>query len=232
MRLGVISDVHGNWPALQAVLEAVGPEVDGWLCAGDLAGHLPFLDEVVGAVRDLECPTVRGNHDAALLDGTDIPRSSAATQALRVQRELMSPATRAFLAALPLRIEAGAGTRRLVLFHGGPNDPLEERIAEPTDAHWAWAAGRIVIHGHAHAPRVARRGAGLFVNPGSLGLPLDGDARACCAVLDPEAGEVALQRVAYDAGPVIARLEALGFDGRYPNCLRAGRWVGATPQAA
>jgi putative phosphoesterase len=232
MRLGVISDVHGNWPALQAVLAAVGPEVEGWLCAGDLAGHLPFLNEVVAAVRGLGCPTVRGNHDAALLHGSDIPRSSAATLALRVQRGLASPATRAFLGALPLRIEAGAGRRRLVILHGGPRDPLEERIGEPTEEHWAWADGRVVIHGHEHVPRVARRGASLFVNPGSVGLPLDGDPRACCAVLDPEAGEVRLRRIRYDATPVIARLAELGFDARYPNCLRAGRWVGSAPPVA
>lgn len=89
-RLAIIADVHGNLPALKAVIAAVG-DVDGWICAGDVAGHLPFVDETAACLRTLGAHCVKGNHDAALVEGYGIPGSTAATRALQLQRTYVTP---------------------------------------------------------------------------------------------------------------------------------------------
>ena len=223
MRIGVLADVHGNLPALEAILADAGP-VDGWLVAGDLVGHLPFPDEVVDVIAGLDAPCVLGNHDHALLEGLDIPGSRSGTIAIREQRSRVRPATRAFLAALPLTCELQLGATEILLVHGSPRDPLEERLEGLDDDLRVQLRGRLLVTGHSHR-QVREPG---YLNPGTVGLPSDGDPRSAYALLDAGNGDVELRRVAYDPGPCIERLEELGYDDAYANCLRLGRWVGPT----
>jgi putative phosphoesterase len=219
--IGLVADVHGNLPALEAVL-ADAQGVERWLVAGDLVGHLPFPDEVVERVASLEAVCVLGNHDHALLEGLDIPGSRSGTLAIRDQRARARPETRAFLASLPLLWEEDG----VVLVHGSPFAPLEERLFGLDDRMREWLGGRMLVVGHSHR-QLAEGG---LVNPGTAGLPTDGDPRAAYAVLDDEGG-VELRRVAYDPAPCIERLAELGFDDAYANCLRTGRWLGPTVPA-
>ena len=129
MKVGVLADVHGNLPALEAVLEDAG-DVEVWLCAGDLVGHLPFPDEVVAKLDALGALCVRGNHDHALLEGLDIPGSRSGTIAIRDHRARVSAETRALLAALPARRDVSLGGLDVTLVHGSPRDPLSERLYE------------------------------------------------------------------------------------------------------
>lgn len=219
--IGVVADVHGNLPALDAIL-ADARDVGRWLVAGDLVGHLPFPDEVVERVASLDAVCVKGNHDHALLEGLDIPGSRSGTLAIRDQQARVTGDTRAFLEALPLTAEVGD----IFLVHGSPFDPLEERLFELDERVRAWLGGRTLVTGHAHRQLAARAEEGMLVNPGTAGLPTDGDPRTAYAVIGE--GDVDLRRVAYDPSPCIERLAELGFDDAYANCLRAGRWVGPT----
>lgn len=227
MRIGVLADVHGNLPALEAILADAGP-VDGWLVAGDLAGHLPFVDEVVDVIAGLQAACVLGNHDHALLEGLDIPGSRSGTIAIREQRSRVRPATRAFLASLPPTRELQLDATGVMLVHGSPRDPLEERLDGLDDDLRAHLRGRLLVTGHSHR-QASEPG---YLNPGTAGLPSDGDLRSAYALLDAGSGEVELKRVAYDPTPCIERLEELGYDDAYANCLRLGRWVGPTRTAA
>jgi putative phosphoesterase len=216
--IGLLADVHGNLPALEAILaDAAG--VDRWLVAGDLVGHLPFPDEVVERVASLEAQCVLGNHDRALLQGLDIPGSRSGTLAIRDQRARARPETRAFLASLPLTWEADG----LFLVHGSPFDPLEERLYALDERVREWLGGRTLVVGHSHR-QLAEDG---LVNPGTAGLPTDGDPRTAYGVLRDD-GTIELRRLVYDPAPCIDRLAELGFDDAYANCLRTGTWVGPT----
>lgn len=218
-----MADVHGNLPALEAVLADAGP-VARWLVAGDLVGHLPFPDEVVERVAALPADSVLGNHDRALLEGLDIPGSRSGTLAIRDQAQRVRSSTRAFLAALPLQRELRVGRTDALLVHGSPREPLDERLTTLDDELRNTLGDRLLVTGHSHH-QSAELG---WVNPGTVGLPSDGDPRSAYALLDAETGSVELRRVAYDPLTCIVRLEELGFDDAYANCLRLGRWVGPT----
>lgn len=224
-RLGLIADIHGNLPALRAVIEAAGP-VDRWLCAGDIAGHLPMLDEVVTVLRDIGADCVLGNHDRALLDGTALGNSSAGTRALQLQRHAIGPEAWAWLASLPETLTTEVGGLPVTMMHGGPADTLTERMRAVTPEARTLATGGLLVLGHTHAPLDEIAKSHAIVNPGAVGLPSMGDTRAQAAVFDTDSRTLTPVRVSYDTAELFARMRALDYDERYFNCLEAGRWVG------
>lgn len=224
-RLGLLADVHGNLPALQAVIDAAGP-VDRWICAGDIAGHLPMVDEVVDLLCRIGAECVLGNHDRALLDGRALGHSSAGTRALQLQRRFIRDETRAWLAGLPETLEIEVGGLAVTVMHGGPGDPLNQKVREVDAAVRSAAQGRLLVLGHTHVPLSDIAPGHAIVNPGAVGLPAVGDARAQAAVFDTRTRRMTEVRAAYDPTLLTARMRALGYDERYFNCLEAGRWVG------
>jgi sugar O-acyltransferase (sialic acid O-acetyltransferase NeuD family)/putative phosphoesterase len=224
-RLGIIADVHGNLPALGAIVAAAGP-VDGWIVAGDIAGHLPFIDETAARLRELGAHCVKGNHDAAIVDGSAIPGSSAATRALQLQRTYVKRETLAWLAGLPDRLDLKYEGCTVTVLHGGPASPYFQKVNEITDELRAFAAGRILVLGHTHH-FLSESGENYAVlNPGSAGLPVNGDPRGLAVILELPTRTVSRIAAAYDAAPLVARMRELGYDERYANCLASGRWTG------
>lgn len=224
-RLGIIADVHGNLPALDAIIAAVGP-VDGWICAGDIAGHLPQVDEVVQRLKQLNAICVRGNHDEALIKGYAIPNSSAATRALQLQRRYVLPDTRDWLANLPETLDLSYDGVKLRIMHGGPGDPLNRKILAPDDELRGFASDLVLILGHTHRAISEVGSSYALLNPGSVGLAVDGNPVARAMILELPSRRVKEVAVPYDASPVISRMRELGYDERYENCLAAGRWTG------
>ena len=210
MRTLVVSDIHGNFPALRAV--AAAERADQVLCLGDLVDYGPRPAECVGWVRANAQATVRGNHDNAVALG--VPCRSAplyrrlSEESRRLTLPLLSDEDRSFLAGLPLRRSLTAGGLRLELIHAAPDDPLYRYLLLTDRQAWERAVedvdADVILVGHTHFPAVLRLGRKLVVNPGSVGLPRDGDPRAGYAVLDD--GEPELKRVAY---PVEETLRAL-----------------------
>ena len=239
MRVAVLSDIHSNIVALDAVLSHAG-EVDAIWHLGDVVGYGPEPDAVVARLQERAATGVRGNHDAAAIGGREIewfnPEARAAAE---WTRDTMSAASRAWLSALP--------ERRIVddmlLVHGSPRDPLREYVTDRTAAedNMAVQETQHALHGHTHVPvawmatpdRVALiqpRGSdaialGVYralINPGSVGQPRDGDARASYMVLDQEADRVTWHRVAYDIDRVQARMREVGLPERLAARLSVG----------
>lgn len=225
-RVAIIADVHGNLPALQAVVDAVRGQADHWLCAGDIAGHLPQVDEVVDLLIGLNARCVIGNHDRAFLDGAPIANSSAGTRALQLQRAYVSPNSRKWLASLPERLDLKIDGLSVTIMHGGPASYLGQRVNEVSPEIRAFSDKRLLVLGHTHAPLIEIGADHAIVNPGSVGFPMAGDQRAKAVLFDTRSRSVSRIHVCYDASPVIARMAELGYDERYVNCLQAGRWVG------
>jgi predicted phosphodiesterase len=244
MRYGVISDIHANLHALDAVLEFLSSQrVDGYLCAGDLVGYGPLPNECVRRVRDLSGPCVAGNHDLIVLDqlGDDrcIPLARAS---LRWTREVLERDARAFLEQLAPRV----ATRDAVLSHGSLTDPQEYVVSERQAQAALAELGRlepgadILIVGHTHRPLAvgARRGSLLrestgavslapgepiLLNPGAVGQSRTADPRARVMVLDADARLASFHAVEYD---VAACRRALRERGLPPgSCqLERSRW--------
>jgi predicted phosphodiesterase len=240
MRVAVISDIHGNCYALDALLADLRQHpVDHLVCLGDAIQGGAQPGETVARLRELGCPIVMGNADAWLLTGVEtsdnetITERQLATRAWCLAR--LSADDRAFIAAFVPTVELPLeGGRRLLCFHGSPTSfddlifpetPQEEvtRLLGPT-------APAIWCGGHTHIQWVRRVGPGFYFNPGSAGLVSDRhqppdhrrfDTWAEYAVLSSEGDRLALElrRVPYDAAALIATIRASGHP--YAEALAA-----------
>jgi diadenosine tetraphosphatase ApaH/serine/threonine PP2A family protein phosphatase len=223
MRLALISDIHSNLPALEAVLADVDAAgVENVWCLGDVVGYGAQPNECTSLVSERCDVCLVGNHDLAALEQLDISTfSPAAASAVRWTREAMSDGTREFLAGL----EPSDETREVGLYHASPRDPVWEYVLWPDQAAQCIRAQakRVSFVGHSHVAlffalaeenadgiedaRGAQAAAGTsldvrrgrwLVNPGSVGQPRDGDPRAAWLELDTESWQASFRRVAYD----------------------------------
>jgi len=215
MRILVISDLHANWPALEAVMAA--ETFDRLLVGGDLVSYGPHPRQVVDFVRRHATLAVRGNHDHALAHAVDFrcaPSSKPLAEATRaLHRTLLHPEDLDFLRALPLTVALEAPGHSFFCVHASPLDHLYRYTLMPDSPEddlrheIAPVHEDYVLVGHTHFPMSRRVGGQFVVNPGSVGQPRDGDPRASYAVI--EDGVVTLKRTAYDVERTVADLRAL-----------------------
>jgi putative phosphoesterase len=227
MRIAIVSDIHGNLPALEAVLddlEKVRPDVV--LHGGDLALGGPHPSQVVDRVRELGWPSVLGNTDEALAEEPEVleKRSAFVAQAAARTRELLGSERIAWLAARPMEQRAEA----IAVVHAVPGDcwAIVEHDASDDELRKAYGPMDvpIAVYGHIHHPYVRRLDGLTVVNSGSVSLSLDGDVRATYAVID--GGHIEHRRVAYDTGRVATDMLAINYPNatKYTNWLRSGVW--------
>ncbi len=219
MNVGVISDVHGNKVALDAVLEDL-PPVDALVCAGDVVGYNPWPAECVDELRERDVPTVMGNHDRAVASGTTFRFNNMAAAGVKYAREELTGDQLDWLESLPdERVEL---EDRLKLVHGHPDDP--DRYTYPDEFSARMLEGEdVLVMGHTHVQHCERYGEGIVLNPGSVGQPRDGDPRAAYAVVDLDGMDVDLYRVEYDIDAVIDAVEAAGLPERIGQRLKTGQ---------
>jgi putative phosphoesterase len=235
-RVAVITDIHANLPALEAVLEAIEPtNVDAVYCGGDLVGYGPHPNEVCRLIEERAIPTIYGNYDYAI--GRDLEDCGCAYRDPH-ERELgqLSVAwtlehtdrrSKEFMRGLPFDLRFQLGGRRVRLVHGSPRKVNEYLFAEkPVRTFERIAAGAdcdVLVFGHTHQPWVAEYGRVLFVNCGSVGKPKDGDPRAAFALLEFDKGELVadIDRVEYDVAVVAREVERAGLPGEYAHKLVA-----------
>jgi predicted phosphodiesterase len=219
--IALVSDIHGNWPALQAVLretDALGCRV---VSLGDVAGYYPQLNECVRELERRGVVNVLGNHDHYLVSGLDCPRSRSATACIRHQRAVATPACRAWLA----RSKPFVRLHGIAMVHGGWNDPLDEYLVNVGEEHFHGLPGSLFASGHTHLPVFRRWTGRAYVNPGSVGQPRDGDPRAAYALVD--GGRIELRRVAYDIDATAAATRAAGFSEHFYKNLYVGKRIGS-----
>jgi putative phosphoesterase len=230
MRIGVISDVHGNRVALDAVL-ADAPPVDGWLCVGDVVGYNPWPGECVATVRDLDgptsesdgAPTVMGNHDRAVAAESPFRFNAMAKAGVEYAVERLDESELAWLRSLPDRRTGCDG--RVAMVHGHPDDVDRYTYPGEFDAELLGAEDLLLL-GHTHVQAVEAFDAGLVLNPGSVGQPRDGDPRAAYATVELDGDGVAdwdLRRVEYDIAAVQAAVEETGLPREIGQRLEQGR---------
>ncbi|MCL9812228.1 metallophosphoesterase family protein [Natranaeroarchaeum aerophilus] len=219
MNVGVISDVHGNKVALDAVIEDM-PPVDALVCAGDVVGYNPWPAECVDELRDRDVPTVMGNHDRAVASGSTFRFNNMAAAGVEYAQAELSDDQFEWLESLPDdRVELD-GTVKLV--HGHPDDP--DRYTYPDEFSARMLEGEdVLVMGHTHVQHCERYGEGIVLNPGSVGQPRDGDPRAAYAVVDLDGMDVDLHRVEYEIDAVIEAVEAAGLPERIGQRLKKGQ---------
>jgi len=244
LRTLIVSDVHSNFEALDAVLAdaaASGP-IDRIFCLGDIVGYNAQPREVLALLRQHEAICVAGNHDLAAAVALPVDEfNPVAAEAVIWSGQQLSDDERAYLAALlPVRIVGDA-----TLVHGSLRDPIWEYLVdhEAAEAQFARQTTAISFVGHSHlpfwsvdkpdrrAPAPAPAGATLvleardrvIVNPGSVGQPRDGDPRASYAIWDDGEGAVTWHRVAYDVQAAQRKIREAGLPDVLAERLGLGR---------
>ena len=174
MKVGLISDIHGNSPALQSVLAALRDRVDSILFLGDLVGYYPFVNECAEVWDADKIIGVLGNHDRILADclaqGSEPDSSYCARYGSALTRSLkdLSPKARDLLASWPQERSLNLEGVSVAMFHGAPWMPLEGRVY-PDFAEWGRFEGcpaEVIVLGHTHYPLMKKWGGKLIVNPG------------------------------------------------------------------
>lgn len=236
MRAAVISDIHGNLAALEAVLAAIDADApDEVWCLGDLVGYGPRPNECCELVEAQAQVCLAGNHDLAVRGTIDLSEFSGdAGLAAAWTREVLTPAARAYLDVLEPKGERAG----VALYHGSARDPVWEYVLsdEAARATLALAGTALVLVGHSHAAldvllrdgvsdgglapagtELELAGTNALLNPGSVGQPRDGDSRAGYLLLDLAAERASFRRVEYD----IARTQAEMREAGLPEQLAA-----------
>ena len=239
MRIAIFSDIHGNLPALDAVLAdlAAQSEIERTYCLGDLVGYAPFPNEVTERIRASGIPTIVGNYD----DGTGFDRDDCGCAYKEPEAKALGDRSfawtkahvteenKSFLRALPREIRLTLAGVRILLVHGSPrrvNEYLYEdrpvasfqRLAAASDAD-------VIVFGHTHIPYTKRVDGVLFVNIGSVGKPKDGDPRACYIILELRDGNVDVhyRRVAYPVETVADAIRRSELPDAFATMLESGR---------
>lgn len=237
LRVALIGDVHGNLPALEAVLADIRRRklAEIWNI-GDFVGYGPFPDDVVRRLREVNAKSTIGNYDRKALD---VPKLLAKWEkkkkdplkifAFRWAYEHLSPDSRRYLRKLPFDLRFTVQGRRALLVHGSPGS-LDEHLTPATPASRLKELARtakadVVVVGHSHQPFVRQAGGVWFVNTGSVGRPDDGDWRATYAILEFTAGGVAVEhvRLPYDLGRTLRAMREAKLPEPFVQMLLQGR---------
>lgn len=245
MRYLVISDIHANLVAFEAVLADAEGTYDKIWCLGDVVGYGPHPNECVERLKMFDHLCIAGNHDWAGLDKLDLDdfNPTARFAALWTQ-ETLTPENRTYLENLPLHLyEEDVFT----LVHGSPRHPIWEYIMHPPIAHinFHHFETPYCLVGHTHVPVIfvesedpntlcqainqfpdhyvhQLNGPRLIINPGSVGQPRDGDPRASYGLLDTETMEFHIKRLTYDVVAVQEVMKSYDFPPRLWQRLEVG----------
>lgn len=240
MRLAVLSDIHANLAALEAVRDDL-PTVDETWVLGDIVGYGPQPNEVIRTLQQMGARSVMGNHDGAAIGSVDVSWFNPdAASAIEWTAQIVDDNSRAYLATLPQVRRDG----ELTAVHGSPRDPTWEYVTGPGVAAANLSAfdTRLCLHGHTHVPvifsaedgrvdvvpatpdaPVRLNAARALVNPGSVGQPRDGNPAASFLILDTDAGSAEFRRVAYDVTLTQRLMGEVGLPRRLVERLSYGR---------
>lgn len=222
MRILLVSDIHANWPALQAIQEPF----DVCLCIGDIVDYGLEPAPCVDWVRKNARHSVRGNHDHGAAQNVVVNAKRGfryLTSATRpLTRDRLSADQLRWVGRLPITQSVTIEETRFLLVHATPRDPLDE-YGPPEPGFWTrrlnGVEADIVCVGHTHTPFVLELGRQMVVNPGSVGLPRDGDPRGSYAILDGR--KVTLKRFEYPIDEAVKVVQQSSLPDEAKEMLKA-----------
>ena len=236
MKFAVISDIHANLHALQAVWEDIeGQSPDLVYCLGDLVGYGAFPNEVIEFISERDISTVMGNYDEGV--GFDMEECGCAYKTVEEDRlgrlsllwtrRRTTAENKAFLQELPLQIRLEGRRPYLLLVHGSPrkiNEYLYQDRPEASFERIAKLAGTdVLLFGHTHLPYTKTTNGTLFINAGSVGKPMDGDPRGSYAIVRTGGRtKVEIRRVRYDVTAAADAIRETDLPDHFASLLETG----------
>ena len=232
-----ISDIHGNYEALAAVLDDIKAKnfnFKNTYCLGDIVGYGPRPNETINLLRKYQIVSILGNYDEAV--GFYLPNCGCSItsnndkvktmNSLQWTAEHTDENNKEYLRGLEEQLTLEFKGKSLLLTHGSPNAineylhyediELQEEIAEEL-------LEDVIVFGHTHIPYFKWVNDKLFINPGSVGRPKDGDNRACYCILDMNDLTVEFVRVSYNIEKVALEIESSGLLNVFAEVLRKGK---------
>lgn len=205
MLIGLISDVHSNVVALEAVLlemEALG--IEKILHAGDIVGYNPYPNETIELFRKRKILSIRGNHERALLTGDTSDFNWYAVCALQWTLNTINRENLGYISKLKDTKAISVDDTEIFLVHGSPNDPDEYVYPEDVEPGLlTMTSSDILVLGHTHIQFKKQFKEGMIINPGSVGQPRDENPASAFAILDTDTKRIELKRIGYDIEKVI-----------------------------
>jgi putative phosphoesterase len=235
MKVALIGDVHGNLPALEAVLaDAAKKGVDAIWNVGDFVGYGAYPDEVVQRLKRDDITSVIGNYDRKVLKvkkklGQWKKKTPQKWQAFKWAYKHLSKKSRKYLRTLPRNCWIGLGSYRVLLTHGSPRSIKEHLTPDTPEDYLAKMAEKakadVIVVGHSHIPFVRKVGEVYYINPGSVGRPDDGDPRASYAILkiSTKVFEVEHYRVEYDIEKAVSAIREHHLPEEFAQMVLQGK---------
>ena len=221
MRIAIISDIHGNLIALEAMLADIKQSgVDQIICLGDIANIGPHPHQCLDVIRDLDCVTLQGNHELYLLGQFPVKgwRTSPIWASLRWSRSQLRPDQFAYMKDLPLQHEIGGNGRTGATFvHASPLSQYKGFLPRHEDQAIAERMNGLddvtLFGGHTHIPLYRPWSNSWLVNVGSVGMPLDGNpaAKYVIATKKRQNWNVEFHMIEYNTGQLMAEFDAAGL---------------------
>lgn len=211
MKIGLISDLHANPYALEAVFRHLQAEpVEKILCAGDLTGYSPLVNETFEILTTKDIEYIIGNHDHYVLTACPDDKNAIVKECISRTRAIISRENLDFLRSLDTSKLTEVDGRLIKLVHGSPFDLLEEYVypdkqIDPDD--YRLDAEDLLVLGHTHHQMIKTTPGFAMVNPGSTGQPRDARGHACFGIYDTASGQARLVRLKYDTRDMIRALE-------------------------
>jgi len=225
--MAVISDIHGNFPALQAVLREIEKSgCERIVSLGDVAGYYCQINECIELLKQKNIPNILGNHDYYLAYDQPCPRSNMANILLEYQRAKIKPENMEWLRCSVPRMECGETS----FVHGGWRDPLDEYLTDVSEEYFRNEPAKYFFSGHTHIQSLNALGTICHCNPGSVGQPRDKDPKAAFALFDGE--NACLRRVDYDIDRIASAMKDCGFGPYVYEGLYSGQKIGAQRSGA
>ncbi len=201
MKLGILSDAHGNLTGLNACLDHLinVQKSDQIVFLGDIAGYYPDVNNVIRRLKEVNASCLLGNHDAMILERLASSPANELIYRHAEQRELLVDADRNFLESLPDKKSETFNGKKILFVHGSPADPLNGYIYPDSDITPLASLGYdMIFSGHTHHPCITIKGSFTYVNVGSCGLPRDNGLLTSCCCLDTDNLAVEIFRIRMD----------------------------------
>ncbi len=218
--LAILSDIHGNLPAIQAVMkDALARGCDRFISLGDVVGYYAQPGECIDLLKEHNVTNILGNHDSYLVNDTNCPRSRAVSVIIDHHKKIVSESQLNWLKQSLSFLKED----KTLFVHGGPEDPQDQYIYTVSSKIFPPGVD-VLFSGHTHVQALVDFDGRFYCNPGSVGQPRDGDNRAAYASIAE--GKIMLHRVAYNIDKTVAVMKLSGYEPLYYENLYMGAQIG------